>query len=202
MPATTPIDFAALESALYGWFYDCVDIATVWANQDAPQPDYPFAHLILSPITDVGPRELRYADTSGTPAAGEEIEFNVVQQHEVTLSCTVHVVPEKVGSQPLPLNPATYAKAKASAARASLNLPSVKETLCSAGLTVRRIEPLIDISAVIGPDYVDRATFDVVLGLSSCITERTTYIETVETEGTFTTSGGDTFIQSETIVGP
>lgn len=51
MTLAAPIDWSAVYSALYGWVNGAIGWTTVWADQPAPRPDYPF--LVLDVISDV-----------------------------------------------------------------------------------------------------------------------------------------------------
>ena len=50
MVLAAAIDWTAVYSALYGWAYGAIGWTTVWADQPAPRPDYPY--LLLDIIAD------------------------------------------------------------------------------------------------------------------------------------------------------
>ena len=50
MVLAAAIDWTAVYSALYGWAYGAIGWTTVWADQPAPRPDYPY--LLLDIISD------------------------------------------------------------------------------------------------------------------------------------------------------
>lgn len=50
MPLAAAIDWSAVYTALYNWVYGAIGWTTVWADQPAPRPDFPY--LVLDVISD------------------------------------------------------------------------------------------------------------------------------------------------------
>lgn len=58
MTAPTPINWTAIENAIQDWFSGATGLTTIWRDQSAPQPDYPFATL----LTIAGPTQIHGQD--------------------------------------------------------------------------------------------------------------------------------------------
>ncbi len=85
MAVSLPIDFRVAEDAIHGWFAGAVELTTIWRNQNAPQPAYPFASLyvIAGPLKPGGQDEIRessdtkVSDVKITPVAANATTYTV-----------------------------------------------------------------------------------------------------------------------------
>lgn len=174
-----PIDWETVEDALHAWFSNATGLETIWRNQNAPQPPYPYASLsfIAGPTKLGGQDEQRSSTDLGQPQ-GQEVLVESVGLRTATLSCQVYAAKEDV------LDPTKHARHLMSAAQSSLGLPSVIAKLSEAGLSIIEEGEVQNIDEVIENAFVSRANMDVRLGLASNVSERTGFIEQVKASST------------------
>lgn len=175
--STQPIDWDVVENALQRWFSDSTGLCTIWGDQDAPQPPYPYAviKIIAGPSKVGGIDETRQEPVDPLPAAPElPIEILKVGPREMTLSCQVNVGP------PDDNDPSAHSRSYMDAAQAALGLPSFTDPLREAGLAVIEELPIGEFNIQIADLWVSRSMMDVRFGLSSCVRELSPIIETVE----------------------
>lgn len=284
MAASSPMSWGTIEDAIYTWFNGQTGIDTIWANQNAPRPAYPYAVLNIDSgpmpegwdehrssvdltvatdvkVTPVASNSVTYtitingtdfnftADADATVAEitaglkavidlgsepvtvtdnntdldiesdstatftivvsddgggsallswvnndiGREIANNVTGYREMTLSCQVLVRDTASGE------PTSDAKYYMSIAQSSLQLPTVRSALRTAGIAVIDRGSILDISAEIEDEIESRAQMDVRLRIVSSMTERTGYIGSVDdTEGTFNGSNDSPITETVT----
>jgi len=175
-PVASPIAWTTIEDALYDWLAAATGLTTIWAEQDSPQPAYPYAVLeITSGPTKVGGQDEQRQTYDGGQSLGQEIGIEVCGLREITLS--VQVFAKEADA--LPTN---HPRDMLSRAQSSLGLPSVLQALKVAGLSVIEEMPVQDMSEAIEDTWITRAAMDVRLGLAASVTERTGYISTVEVD--------------------
>ena len=172
-----PIDMEAFENAVHGWFSEVTGLETIWRNQSAPQPEYPYASLLVINGPDpLAPQwEQRYDTDLGRPA-GQEMRVTVCVPCRFTVSCQVYV------GTPDARNPQVNALLFMTKAQSSLSLPSVLAVLWAAGIAVERSGSVQNISAIIEDAFASRANMDVVFGASLSLEELTGYLAKIQAE--------------------
>ena len=185
-PVTVPIDMAAFKNAIRAWCADATDIQTVWLDQSAPVPEYPYASLnIVSGPIPVSPNwELRHSFDASR--VGEEIEFTAC------VPCTFNISAQFYVSLDDSRNPEYASLQYAMKAQAGLKLPSYQAAFAAAGIAVVDPGTATNIDEVVNDAYMSRSNLDVVFGASLNTTEYETYIESVELIST--TLGIDTIV--------
>lgn len=179
-PSLQPIDWATIETALYNWAASVTGIPAarvIWEKQKITERAYPYVSLRKSPLLVAGGKPEARASTDLGQPAGQEIIFTATSQCEFTFSATVHADAAAGGG-----NPTTGAFKLVSKLQASLGLPTIQESLRTAGLAVIQSLPGIDLSEQVNAEYLDRAVFEVRLRVASEMTEQTGYITDVDIE--------------------
>lgn len=179
MPVLQPINWQLLEDAIYAWFEEATGIEVVWANQDAPQPPYPFGTLnvIAGPTKVGGDDEVRSVTLSPAVLAPlPPIEMEYAGPREMTVSCQINV------GAPFDGDPATHARALMTSAQSSLGLESVRVLLRAAGLAVIQELPVQSFDLQIADAWVARSQMDVRFGLAASVVEKVQAIENVHIE--------------------
>lgn len=172
-----PICWKDIEEAIYDWVVLFTGCAAIWADQNLPQPAYPYVDLKRTSVTPLGGRPEIRDTTDLTKPNGQEIELLATRPVEFVLTTQVHI-DEEAGAN----NPDIDAFKIATRLQASLGLISVQETLAAAGLSIVEELLVIDTSLVVNGRFVNRAVMDVRLRTASVMTERVGYIEKVEVE--------------------
>jgi len=170
-----PIDMEAFQDAIQAWFADVTGLESIWRNQSAPQPEYPFAGLaILSGPEPSAPQWEQRFDTDLSRPEGEEVRISVCVPCRFTISCQTYV------NMPDARNPELNAAAYMIRAQSSLSLPSVLASLHAAGISVERPGTVQNLDEVIEDSFVSRAAMDVVLGATLNLEELTGYVNKVK----------------------
>ncbi len=112
---------------------------------------------------------------------GAEIELDVTDLREITVSCQVFVRPTDS------TNPAAHARNTMSIAQSSLQLPSFHQNLLDAGISVIERGPIADLSLAIEDTMESRASMDIRCYVVSSAKEFAGFINT--TTGTGTVGG-------------
>lgn len=175
---SAPINMETFQNAIHTWCSTATNIQTIWADQSAPVPDYPYAALnIISGPLPVSPLyELRH--TFDASRAGQEIEFNACVPCTFTIEAQFYVTLEDSR------NPNYSSLQYAMKAQSALALPSYKAALIAAEISVVDKGTVTNLDEVINDAYVSRAAFDTTFGASLNVTEYETYIESVELKST------------------
>jgi hypothetical protein len=183
MPVASPIAWTTIHDALHDWLSGALGIATIWAEQDAEQPPYPFAvlNIVAGPTKVAGQDEQRITFDGGQPA-GEEVGIEVAGLREITVSCQVLAA---ASSTTAPQDQSRVARDLLSRAQSSLVLPTVIEALRVAGLAVIEEGAVQNVSEVVEDSWIGRASMDVRFWVAASIEERTGYIKDVEVEHTY-----------------
>lgn len=174
MSVTPPIDMETFRDAIYTWFRDATGLETIWSQQSAPRPDYPYGTLlIMSGPTPASPTwEIRYSTDLGR-AAGTEVE------EEAVVPCTFSISCQSFVGMPDGRSPDNDAELYMDRALGSLALPSVRAFLRESNISVLRPGQVNNISSIIGESFVSRAGMDVLFGASLSMIEYIGYIKTV-----------------------
>lgn len=175
------ISQAALENALWTWVAAGSGLASdrvFHAHQDLPISEIvPRAVIRMGGTKGVGQQVLTH-DYSDSRPAGQELEFTSSTHHELVVEVQTFAL-ATVGDGPT-------ARTIAMAVQASLGLPSIREALNAAGIGVLDEGEIQRIPQVLEAETEDRAVLSVRLLVTQSISERTTYIEHVETTTTVT----------------
>ena len=172
-------DDGVAEDAIQGWFSAATGLTTIWRNQNAPQPPYPYAGLaiIAGPIKLGGKDEQRSSTALGQPP-GQDVLVESVGLRTMTVSCRIYTAKEDV------LDPARHARHLMSVAQSSLGRPSVIAAFSDAGLSIIEEGDVQNIDEVIEDAFLSRANMEVRFGLASNVSERTGFIEKVKASST------------------
>jgi hypothetical protein len=174
-----PIDLETFENVVHEWFSNASDLNTIWRNQNAPQPEYPFGSLaiISGPTPDAPDWELRQDYSSGRPA-GQELRFHTCVPCSIVVSCQAYVGNSDVR------DPGYKANVYIERAKAALSLLDYATNFDANNISVYRYTPTIYPNVLIGGEWVNRAQFDVTFGTTLNSESYLGYIETVELKST------------------
>ena len=174
-----PIDMEAFQNAVHNWFSSVTGLETIWRDQSAPQPKYPYGSLrVISGPEAVAPQFEQRRDTDLDRDEGEEVRLTECVPCRLTVSCQTYV------GMPDARNPQLDAPYYMNRARGSLALESVRAELWVAKIAIERPGPVQNINEVIEDAYVSRANMDVAFAASLSVEEYTGYIAKVELEST------------------
>lgn len=178
MSVDSPISMETFEDAVHTWCSGATGLQTIWADQSAPRPPYPYALLdiISGPIADNPQWELRH--TFDATRVGEEIEFSACSLCTFTVDAQFFV----------PLtdsrNPNFASRQYAAKAQGALALPSYLAALRASGVSVLNRGSVSNLNEVIADATVSRSNVNITFGASLNITEYETYIQHVELKST------------------
>jgi hypothetical protein len=165
----------AFQNAIQAWFADVTGLLTIWRNQSAPQPEYPFASLmIISGPEPSAPQWEQRFDTDLDRPGGGEVRISVCVPCRFTVSCQAFI------EMPDARNPNQNATVYMNRAQSSLSLPSVLAAFHAAGISVERPGIVQNLDAIIEDSFVSRAAMDIVLGASLNLEEFTGYVDKVK----------------------
>lgn len=155
-PLLQPIAWPRVRDTLWQWFTDSSGCETVWGNQAAPQPSYPYATMLITSGTlDLGARdETRFEDDGG---------MKIVGQRDFVLSCQVHVGP------PCSQDGNANALGRMSSVLASLYLPKYIQQFEAVGLGLRERGSPQSFDVLVGAQWVAREQVDLRFGLASVV---------------------------------
>lgn len=168
-----PIAWETVENSIRAAVRDALglpDGSVIWADQDGTRPAEPFATVKLGTLVSLGQDATTHDFDSGRPA-GEEIEITVRGVRELPVSVQVFA-PSTTG------NGSAFAILSKLPGR--LRLASVRDPLTLAGLSPFDVGGVQNLGQLLGPAFAGRATCDVRFYVADDVSERTTYIETVE----------------------
>lgn len=167
------IDVAAIEKALVKWLGDATGCTVRLVNQTAPRPAYPYATVKIDGPVPVGVDEVR------TEPAGDDVDLTTRGERTVTVQVNVYAQ-QRGGAYDYTQS----ALALASKAQSSLYLGEHLATLREAGLALRELGAIQDLTFLQDTAFVERRQFDVRLGLASVTTQRIESIQTADVAGT------------------
>ncbi len=151
------VDWRAIEDAIREWFETSSGLQTIWEDQRAPQPSYPYASLNRLPGSSAMPvksEQIQKAD--GSIALRRQLDF--------TVSCQIHVGP------PGATTPECHARSLIDTAVAHLDTPGQSEKFEDVGLGLRGPlgEPE-DLDLEIGGEWISRSRVDIRFGVASVL---------------------------------
>jgi hypothetical protein len=148
-----------MRPAIYTFVEEALpDYTVVWANQDGPSPTFPYAELrVISPPKGVGRAEVVY-DTVG-PNFRERLE----QDADFTLEVQMHARLDTVDGRPM--SEVRETLIDATALEIAAQRDGLLEALSVAGLVVRRVISITDLTALGGQRHESRTAVDIAMGL-------------------------------------
>jgi len=177
-PVDSPISLETFQNAVQQWCQDATNIKTIWRNQSAPLPDYPFASLmVISGPTPVSSHwETR--TTFDEERLLREIEYNTCVPCTFVISVQFYIALQDSR------NPGYAATQYAARAQSALRMPSYIDHFRSNSIAVNNTGTVQNIDQLIHDAYVSRANIDVTFGAPLNAYEYVTYIEQVEISNT------------------
>lgn len=170
-----PINMEEFENAIHKWFTDATGLTTVWTQQGAPQPEYPFGTLeITSGPSQASPLWDYETDFDETRPPGKEVRFVTCVPCTFNISCQVFV------GMPEGRDPNKNAMQYLSRAKAALQLPSFRDELAAKNIASLFAGSVQNIGELIEDSWVSRANMDVTFGASLSVEEFMGYIDKVE----------------------
>ncbi len=188
MTVQLAIDWQTLRKVIQDWFRRSTELEIIWADQDQPQPEYPYASLnIISGPTRVGGRDDVIDSTDLTAPAGQEVELCHQGPREFTVNVQIHVGPVKdqSGTRQEPL-PNCDARALLATAEAQILFQVTKQEFKEKALAFVRSQTPLSLDPIIAGDFVHRVSQDFEFSTMSRVAERTTFIEDATITGTIT----------------
>lgn len=173
-----PMNWETIEGSIYDWIVELSKIVPrmIWEKQDVPQPEYPYASAIVTSVVKEGGRDELRTDTDLDRDTGEEIRTINTGPVQLALSISFYVDADHVANT----GPNGTAAAMASKARSSLGMLSVIEHLREANIAIVRELAITDTSMVVNGEWLERATFDVLLRTTASMTEYAGYVNKVQ----------------------
>lgn len=172
-------NFEAIRQGALSWISTSTGITTIWANANAPRPNYPYATVNI--ISGPTPRQSLW--NTNLNSAGDTTTRDCLA--EMVFSINIFSDSHQ---------PATHAQRYAQLAIGDLQTRTRRDALCAAGLLgVINIPTLnnFDFSDD-GNNYITRAQFDVTVVVQAVVTEADTFIETFETRTVVEDQAGNT----------
>lgn len=172
-----PFNRQAITAALVAWAESASALngRVMLANQNAPQPVFPYVTLLVGPARSIGQDETAINAEPVDALPGKEVAIEVRGNREVTVSVNTYSM----------IDPATEdasqdAHALIEALITSLSAPLYLDPLRAAGVSVLRVSDPQNLDALQADGWKQRAQCDVTFSVAANAEERVTYIETVE----------------------
>ena len=154
-PAFVPIDWSVIRDTLWQWFAEVAGCETIFDDQNAPQPAYPYASLNFLP----GTIEMGAVDEERILPDGS---LALVGQRDFLLSCQIH-------SGPYASDPNCDALARAHAVISSSALPQYRQAFSRANVAIwNRGQPQM-IDVLVGTEWIKRALIELRFGTMSYV---------------------------------
>lgn len=166
----------ALRTAVVNGTTEMDDEQIIWSDQGGPRPTTNFITLSLGPLTTVGQPTITNTFDEDA-AAGEEMETAVTILQAFTLRIQAFDF-ESTGDP--------TARGSLSRLQASLALPSQRAALASVGISIFDYGSVQPNAVAANGRFEARAILDVRCYLNESVSERNTYIESVEVTDTST----------------
>lgn len=184
MPVASPIAWQTIRDGLYDAVNGATGWTTIWSDQDAPQPAYPYItmRIISGPLKLSEQDDVRQSFDAGQPL-GEEIGRSTGGMREITVSIQAF---QRQSSS----TPSTSAMDALTRLQGALGMATYLTALRTAGLSVVEVGTVQNVSTEVDDSWSDRAAMDVRGRLAASVTERGGYIDTTEISPTYTTHGG------------
>ncbi len=151
------VAWRTVEDAIRAWFESSTGLDTIWEDQRASQPAYPYGSLnILPGSTPMHTTAEQIQKTNGTIKLKRQIDF--------TVACSIHVGP------PDATIPECHARSLISTALMFLDAPGQGTKFAAAGLGLRG--PLgqpEDLDLNIGGQWISRSRVDIRFGVAAIL---------------------------------
>ena len=151
------IDWRNLQEVIAAWFRSGTGLQTVWEDQRAPQPSYPYASLNIAP------------GSSNMPTRSEQIQkadgsIKLKRQTDFTVACSIHVGP------PSATIPKCHSRSLIDTAIMELDAPEQADKFRAAGLALRGPlgEPQ-DLDLNVGGQWISRSPVDIRFGVAAVL---------------------------------
>jgi len=144
-----PIQWRAIENVIHFWMSESTGLKTIWQNQDAPQPTWPYATLnVIAGPLKVGQDGVRYE------IDGDNLNACYNGMREFTVSCQVDGGPRGKCE--------TEAREFLTAAQFALGLPKYRDRFREVELSVVDDNgPVQSFDLVVGETWITRSTLDI-----------------------------------------
>lgn len=152
-PAFRPIDWALIRDTLWQWFSDVSGCETIWADQSAPQPAYPYGSLNILPGVLTNTLDEERIQSNG--------DLLLVGERDFVLSCQIHVGPDASN------DPYCDSRMRADAVVSSLAIPQYRQALRAANLGIRERGVVQMLDLEVGTEWIKRAQVDIRFGTMS-----------------------------------
>lgn len=169
-----PINMEELENALYTWINESTGLTTIWDNQSAPRPDYPYCSLNI--ISGPTPHSPSWSEQLTHDPFGDPLEDLIV---DLGVPCSFTLSVKAKVNRPAGSSPLTAAKQYLLRALSDLNFSTRKAALEDKDISFYRSEAMPDISEVVNDGFVNIASMDFIMGSVFNAQELLTFIETV-----------------------
>ncbi len=146
-----PLVWSNLRNAIRDWLVLTLGLTTIWEEEEAPRPAYPYASLrILSGSVKI------HSDVDEQTLSGNDIIFTTIGNREFAVS-----VQAFASFEGAVYNPDADGMHYATAAQGSLETPSVLETFRAAGLSVADVLAITNRNTALDATWLSRAGFDI-----------------------------------------
>lgn len=174
MTVDAPINMETFTEAIHNWYSTATGIETIWADQSAPRPEYPYAalNIISGPLTESPVWEQRHTYDATRPN-GEQIVW------ESCVPCTFVIGTQVYVTVPDSRDPFYNATQYAARAQAALSVPAYRVDFAAASIAVVDKGTVTNIDEVIDDAYVSRSSMDVTFRAALSVTSYDQWIETV-----------------------
>ena len=153
------INWRAIQDALYQWACQYTEIPWIWANQDAPQPAYPYGVLNMpSGPTMRAPDEHRFDSIKA--------EMGVVGFRNFTVSLQV-----RVGQPAADVSPNDDARSMLTVLQGALRLPSALSLFQASNFCVISDPAITQIDEKVADTWISVCGMDLVCRAASNMTE-------------------------------
>lgn len=168
------MSWATIQDALRGWVRDASGLAddhVIWADQSGPRPAAPFADLRIGASIPMGAVDELSDSTDLGRANGQEIELRAtgVQEFRVTVRLFT--------AETLDDNAARSLLGKT---RLTLTLPTIRDVLEAAGVTVFDRGEVQNLTALKDTAFEGRAMLEIGCYTIESVSEYVGYIDSVE----------------------
>ncbi len=154
-----PTPWRNIEQAILHWFSESTGLKTIWANQDGPQPAWPYGILNRIAVTKVGQDGVRYE------VENDRLDAHFCGLRYFTLSCQIDLGP--IGKCDLD------AVAALEAAQFALALPRYRERFRGVDIALTGDnDPIEKFDVVVADVWNSRAQMDLVFLTTANVTER------------------------------
>lgn len=172
------MNLTTIKSAIQSWAETATGITTIFANQDGPKRDNPYATILVSPVNFVGQDEIQTTDSNG------DADFK--GNREFTVSLQVF---------------GTDAMQYITNVLESLERPPGREALATSGLVFVDRLSVNDLSTTLDTRYEERAGCDLRFRTASIHSDNVGYIGNVNLSEQYNNPDGTPAYQDTSTIG-